>query len=151
MRAVMKRLLGLFLVLGLGVALAEPVSVRLELPNGLMAGKVPVSAAVSGIEGAKVSVAVDPGNGLATREVTLDSGKGELELEGVSPAALVTVKVEQGGKNYAETQAYRDQRALEFVMSEPRSRASLQYPLLLWAGLIVVLGLIALRGKTSVF
>jgi hypothetical protein len=138
-------------VLCFGVAMAEPVSVRVEFPEGLSAGKVPVSANVTGVQNVEVKVAVDPGNGFAVSEATLKEGRGELELEGVSRAALVTVKVEVGGANYASTQAYNNQTSLEFVMNEPRSRTSNVVPLIGWAIGIVVLGLIALRGASAVF
>ena len=148
----MKRFLILVLTLLLGSALAEPVSVQLELPAGLKAGDVPVTASVAGLEGAKLSVAVDPGDGLAAREVALDNGyKGVLKLDGISEAAQVTVKLRQGGRNFAATQLYTGQNQLTFVMEEPRSRVSAPYSLLPWLGLIVVLGFLAIRGAQSAF
>jgi hypothetical protein len=147
----MKRLLAMVLVVGLGVALAEPVSVRVDFPEGLGAGKVPVAANVTGVQNAEVKVAVDPGNGYPVSEAMLENGRGELELQGLSRAALVTVKVEVGGTNYASTQAYDNQTSLEFVMNEPRSRTSNVVPLIGWAIGIVVLGLLALRGASAVF
>jgi hypothetical protein len=144
----MIRLLALLISLFATVALAEPVSVQLSLPSGLTAGKVPVSANLSALGDAKVSVAVDPGNGLEVKEVTLDKdGKGELELLGVSPATLVTLKVAQGGRNYAQTLRYQNQTSLNFVMDNVLSRRAGPLPLIPWAIGIIILGLLAIRGS----
>ncbi|NJK46791.1 MAG: hypothetical protein HC933_23315 [Pleurocapsa sp. SU_196_0] len=147
----MKRFLVVLLSACLGVAFAEPVSVTLEFPQGLSVGKVPVMANLSGLEGARVSVAVDPGNGYQVAEVQLQDGKGELVLDGVSSSALVTVKVRRSGGNYASSQVYKDGAPLEFVMEDVRSRAAAPWPLLPWAIGMVILGLLAIRGVRAAF
>jgi hypothetical protein len=151
MQRVMKRFLVVLLTACFGVAFAEPVSVTLEFPQGLSVGKVPVTANLSGLEGARVSVAVDPGNGYKVAEVELQDGKGELELQGLSDNSLVTVKVRRGGGNYASSQVYREGTPLEFVMEDVRSRAAAPWPLLPWAIGMVLLGLLAIRGVRAAF
>jgi hypothetical protein len=149
----MKRLFALLAVLLSAVALAEPVTVNVAFPAGLTAGKVPVQATGSGLlPDARISVAVDPGNGLEVKEVTLDKdGRGELELLGVSPSAIVTVKVHQAGRNYALTEFYGGRQNLTFTMEEERSRAALPSPLILWGLAALVIGMMAIRGQQKAF
>jgi hypothetical protein len=150
----MKRLLALIAVLFSAVALAaEPVSVTVNFPAGLTAGKVPVTATGTGLlPDARISVAVDPGSGLEVQEVTLDKdNRGELELLGVSQAAIVTVKVHQAGRNYALTKFYGNQQTLTFTMDDERSRAALPSPLILWGLAMLVLGAMAIRGQQKAF
>ncbi len=150
----MKRLLSLLAVLLTPLALAaDPVQVNVSFPAGLTAGKVPVTATGTGLlPDAKVSVAVDPGNGLEVKEVLLDkSGKGELELLGVSNSAIVTVKVHQAGSNYAQTEFYASRPSIAFNMTDVRSRQTNYYPLLLWGAGILLLGGLAIRGTQKAF
>ena len=150
----MKRLLSLLATLLTPLALAaDPVQVNVAFPSGLTAGKVPVSATGTGLlPDAKVSVAVDPGNGLEVKEVLLDkAGNGELELQGVSTSAIVTVKVHQAGGNYAQTEFYAQRSTIAFNMADVRSRQTNYYPLLLWGAGILVLGAMAVRGSQKAF
>lgn len=150
----MKRFLSLLAMLLTPLALAaDPVQVNVSFPAGLTAGKVPVTATSTGLlPDAKVSVAVDPGNGLEVKEVMLDKdGRGELELRGVSTSAIVTVKVHQVGRNYAQTEFYAQRPSIQFTMTSERSRQTNYYPLLLWGAGILVLGGIAIRGQSKAF
>jgi len=150
----MKRLLSLLAMLLTPLALAaDPVQVNVSFPAGLTAGKVPVSATGTGLlPDAKISVAVDPGNGLEVKEVLLDKdGKGALELQGVSTSAIVTVKVNQAGGNYAQTEFYAQRPSIAFTMTSERSRQTNYYPLLLWGAGILVLGAMAIRGSQKAF
>ena len=150
----MKRFLTVVVTLLIPLALAaDPVQVSVSFPAGLTAGKVPVTATGTGLlADAKVSVAVDPGNGLEVKEVLLDkSGNGELELTGVSKSAIVTVKVNQAGSNYAQTEFYGQRPSIAFNMTEVRSRQTNYYPLLLWGAGILVLGAMAIRGSQKAF
>lgn len=150
----MKRLLTLLVMLLTPLALAaDPVQVSVSFPAGLTAGKVPVTAIGTGLlPDAKVSVAVDPGNGLEVKEVLLDKdGRGELELIGAAQTAIVTVKVNQAGRNYAQTEFYAQRPTIAFAMGSERSRETNYYPLLLWGAGILLLGSMAIRGSQKAF
>ena len=150
----MKRLLSLLTMLLTPLALAaDPVQVNVSFPAGLTAGKVPVTANGTGLlPDAKISVAVDPGNGLEVKEVLLDkTGRGELELLGVSKSAIVTVKVHQAGSNYAQTEFYAERPSIAFNMTDVRSRQTNYYPLVLWGAGILLLGAMAIRGTQKAF
>ncbi len=158
----MKQFLITVMVLGFSaVALAAPITVAVQMPAGLQVGKNMVTAQVqadAALNGAMVSVAVDPGNNQAVEEVVLGKigdaeFKGEVMLKSINTSPSVTVKITQPDARYAATQVLAaGSTSAQFTLEEPRSQN--RTPGLLVALVFIAfagLGAMALRGQKTAF
>lgn len=150
-------------VTALGWASAAPLTVKLQFPQGLSAGKeAPVTATVEGdgaksVQGAPLSVIFDERQNSITQQIDLGTIGGKLEGKFTPNQGpyRITVRFRSNGRNYAFA-ADQDQLftlplpsgevGVNFDTGSPNSGSRLPVALLGWFVGAIALGFVALRG-----